>query len=121
MLTGGRILHHLMQRLPDRRNTVLLVGYQAAGTRGRALSEGAKTLRFHGEEVAVGAEVATLHGMSGHADADELLRWTGHLAAPRTVFLTHGEPDAAAALAARLREARKWNVVVPALHQSFTL
>lgn len=121
MMTGGRILHHLASRLPDPKNTILIVGYQAAGTRGRALCEGAPYLRFHGEEVPVKAEVAQIHGLSGHADADELLRWTGSLATPRTVFLTHGEPESADALAGRLRRERGWKTIVPELHQSFTL
>jgi metallo-beta-lactamase family protein len=121
MMTGGRILHHLSRLLPDPRNTVLITGFQAAGTRGRALCEGARYLRIHGRDVAVGAEVAELHGLSGHADADELLRWTGALSSPRTVFLTHGEPDAAEALAKRLGAERGWNTIVPALHQSFVL
>ena len=121
MLTGGRILHHLAQRAPDSRNTILMVGYQAEGTRGRALCDGAAYLRFHGEEVPVKAEVAELHGLSGHADMDELLRWTGPLAPPKTVFVNHGEPAAAANLAGRLKKERGWNTVVPVLHQSFTL
>lgn len=121
MITGGRILHHLMRRLPDPRNTVLLVGYQAVGTRGRALAEGATYLRFHGEQVEVRAEVATLHGLSGHSDAAELMRWTQTLDRPRMIFLTHGEPDAALALAEQFDKERGWKATIPALHQSFEI
>ena len=121
MLTGGRVLHHLAQRLPDPRNTILFVGYQAAGTRGRALSEGAPYIRLHGMEVEARAEVVVMHGLSGHADAPELLRWTSALQTPRDVFVTHGEPDAAAALAEILRRDKGWNTRVPALHESFEL
>jgi metallo-beta-lactamase family protein len=103
MLTGGRVLHHLARLLPNDRNLVLLVGYQAAGTRGRDLQEGAKSIRVHGRAVEARATIRTLHGLSGHADADGLVRWirsgAGH---PAGVFVTHGEPQAAAALAARV-------------------
>jgi metallo-beta-lactamase family protein len=103
MLTGGRVLHHLARLLPEERNLILLVGYQAEGTRGRLLLEGARTLKVHGRPVDVKARFVALHGLSGHADADELMRWvrSGGLK-PRAVFVTHGEPAAAAALARRL-------------------
>jgi metallo-beta-lactamase family protein len=103
MATGGRILHHLKQRLPDPRNTVLLVGYQAAGTRGWSLQNGAATLRIHGEDVPVKARVATLSGLSAHADEAELERWLATFPAPpRQTLLVHGEPAALAAAQARL-------------------
>ena len=75
MATGGRVLHHLRRRLPDARTTVLLVGYQATGTRGQLIQDGARSVRIFGEEVAVRAHVETVHGLSAHADADGLLRW----------------------------------------------
>ena len=75
MAGGGRILHHLKTRLPDHRNTVLLTGYQAIGTRGRTLQEGAKEVKIHGKMVAVRAAVETVHGLSAHADQNEILRW----------------------------------------------
>jgi metallo-beta-lactamase family protein len=104
MLTGGRILHHLKRLLPDPRNTIALVGYQAAGTRGRSLQDHAPFLRIHGEEVPARAAVADLCGFSGHADTGELLHWLGALPQmPKTIFLTHGEPEAAAALATTLQ------------------
>jgi metallo-beta-lactamase family protein len=105
MATGGRILHHLAYRLPDHRTTVLFSGHQAAGTRGRALQEGARTVRIHGREVVVRARIETLHGLSAHADRREILSWleaAGEL--PRRVFVVHGEPEASAELASRIGE-----------------
>jgi metallo-beta-lactamase family protein len=114
MLTGGRILHHLVRRLPDPKNLVALVGYQAAGTRGRMLQEGAKTLPILGEQVPVRAELADLGHLSGHGDRDELLRWMdGMPSAPKRVFVTHGEPAASAALAEAVHARRGWDVLVP--------
>jgi metallo-beta-lactamase family protein len=103
MLAGGRVLHHLRRLLPDSRNFVVLAGFQAEGTRGRALLDGAKFLRMHGQDVPVRAELVDVPGMSGHADADELLRWLRGLPAPpKRTFVVHGEPAAAATLAQRL-------------------
>jgi len=105
MLSGGRILHHLKWRLPDARNTVLFVGYQAKGTRGRALLEGARNLRIHGQDVPVRAEVARIDALSGHADQDELLRWLGGFEHPPSrIYLVHGEPPASLELARLIRE-----------------
>jgi len=112
MATGGRILHHLAHRLGDRRTTVLLVGYQAAGTRGRALRDGASTLRIHGADVPVRARVETLDGLSAHADRDEILRWLSAFeGAPRRTYLVHGEPQASAALAEAIRARLGWDGV----------
>jgi metallo-beta-lactamase family protein len=103
MATGGRVLHHLARRLPDERTTVMLVGYQAAGTRGWSLQNGARTLRIHGQDVPVRATVVSLSGFSAHGDKDEVARWLATLPAPpRRVFCVHGEPAALAATAARL-------------------
>lgn len=114
MVTGGRVLHHLRARLPDPRTTVLLVGYQAVGTRGRQLQEGARSVRIFGEEVPVRARVETIHGLSAHADADGLLRWLGTATRPpRQVFVVHGEPGASEALAARIRQELGWATAVP--------
>jgi metallo-beta-lactamase family protein len=122
MVTGGRVLHHLRRRLPDARTTVLLVGFQAPGTRGRLLQEGARALRLFGEDVPVRARVETIHGLSAHADADDLLRWLGTAAAaPRRVFVVHGEPDAAEALAARIRRELGWEAAVPAYRERLPL
>jgi len=116
MLTGGRILHHLKRLLPDARNTVALAGYQAAGTRGRDLQDHAATIRIHGEEVPVRAAVADLCGFSGHADTDEIVRWLDALKQPpKTIFLTHGEPEAAAALATTLQQRKGIATRIPRL------
>jgi metallo-beta-lactamase family protein len=118
MLTGGRILHHLKRLLPDRRHTVALVGYQAAGPRGRTLQEGKPTIRSHRQEVRVGAQVEDLCGFSGHADVEEIMRWLGrNRHAPRGVFLVHGEPRSSAALASRIRRDKGWKVRVPKLDE----
>jgi metallo-beta-lactamase family protein len=111
MATGGRILHHLKLRLPDRRTTVLLVGFQAAGTRGRTLQEGATEVRIHGHEIPVRARIDTIDGLSAHADQTELLRWLeGFERPPRHTYLVHGEPDASEALAAAIEERFHWEV-----------
>ena len=122
MLTGGRVLHHLERLAPDARNLIVLVGYQAEGTRGRALLDGAKTLKMHGRMVPVRSEFMTLAGLSAHADVDELMRWVGTAASPpKQVFVTHGEPEAAAALAGRIRQFNGAAVHVPKLHEWFDL
>ncbi|WP_417727723.1 MBL fold metallo-hydrolase [Roseovarius sp.] len=102
MLTGGRILHHLVRFGGDRRNTILLSGFQAGGTRGAALVEGARTLRMFGRDFPIEAEVVQLQSFSGHADADEILRWMAAGPAPRMTYLTHGEPTAADTLRQRV-------------------
>jgi metallo-beta-lactamase family protein len=114
MLSGGRILHHCRVRLPRPENTLLITGYQAEGTLGRALLEGAKSVRIHKGDVPVLAEVANLKGLSGHADATELIRWLAAVQQPpRRLFLTHGETDAAEALAARITRERGFPTAVP--------
>jgi len=122
MLSGGRILHHCRIRLPHPENTLLITGFQAAGTLGRALLDGATSVRIHKSEVPVLAEIRDLKGLSGHADAGEMLRWlSGVKASPRAVFVTHGEPDAAEALAARITRERGFATHVPAMGQAFEL
>jgi metallo-beta-lactamase family protein len=114
MATGGRVLHHLARGLPDERNTVLFVGFQAAGTRGRALIEGAKQVKMLGREVPVRARIEKLNEMSAHADADEIVRWLRTFPSPpRVTFLVHGEPPARAALRARIEKELGWTVRVP--------
>jgi metallo-beta-lactamase family protein len=109
MATGGRVLHHLKYRLPDHRNTVLLTGFQAQGTRGRALQEGARTLRIHGQDVEVRARVATVDGLSAHADQRELRRWlAGFRRPPSKTWVVHGEPRASAALADLIQRELGW-------------
>jgi metallo-beta-lactamase family protein len=113
MATGGRVLHHLRARLPDQRTTVLLPGFQAAGTRGRSLQEGARTLRMFGENVPVRAKVVTLDGLSAHADRNEILRWLrGFTRAPHRVHIVHGEPRAAESLAAAVHTELGWKTSV---------
>ncbi|HZR81206.1 MAG TPA: MBL fold metallo-hydrolase [Candidatus Binatia bacterium] len=113
MATGGRILHHLFRRLPDPSTTVLLVGYQAAGTRGRALQDGAPTVRIFGHEVPVRARVAKVDGFSAHADQSEILRWLGEIARPpRATWCVHGEPQSADTLAAAIRHRLGWDARV---------
>ena len=114
MATGGRVLHHLERRLPDPSTTILLVGFQAAGTRGWRLQNGAATVRMHGKDVPVRARVVSLPGFSAHGDRDEVGRWLdGASRPPRRTFCVHGEPGALAAQAARIAS-RGWEVHVPA-------
>jgi metallo-beta-lactamase family protein len=122
MLSGGRILHHCRVRLPQSENTLLITGYQAEGTMGRALLDGARVVHIHKNEVPVLAEVASLKGMSGHADAPEILRWlSGVKRAPRTIFVTHGETEAAEALAAKITRERGFPTHVPDLNETVEL
>jgi metallo-beta-lactamase family protein len=114
MATGGRVVHHLKAYAPDARNTILLVGFQAAGTRGAALAAGASAVKIHGAYVPVRAEVVRLDALSAHADRDGLLGWLGAMpGAPRRVFVTHGEPVAADALRLAIEERFGWDVLVP--------
>ncbi len=113
MATGGRVIHHLEARLPDDRTTVLLPGFQAAGTRGRALRDGAREIRIHGQAVPVRATVVALDGFSAHADRDEILRWlAGFRRPPRQVHVVHGEPQPADSLAATIRARFGWDASV---------
>jgi metallo-beta-lactamase family protein len=114
MATGGRVLHHLAAALPDPRNTVLLVGFQSEGTRGRQLLEGATEVRIHGMPVPVRARVAKLNQMSGHADRGEILRWLRTLPAPpQRLFLVHGEPAPMDALKATIQNELGWDAATP--------
>jgi metallo-beta-lactamase family protein len=113
MATGGRVLHHLRKHLPDERATVLVSGFQAAGTRGRKLVEGARTLRMFGEDVPVRARVVTLDGFSAHADRQDILRWLrGFIRPPRRLWVVHGEPAAAASLCDLVRDELGWPAAV---------
>ena len=114
MATGGRVVHHLAHQLPDPRNCVVLTGYQAVGTRGRDLLAGARQVKVHGRYVPVRAEVVDDKEFSVHADADELLEWLSRCdPAPRAVYVVHGEPEAAKALAQRVGDELGWCAVVP--------
>ena len=122
MCDGGRIRHHLRQRLSDPRTTVLFIGYQAAGTLGRRLLEGAPAVRMFGEEVAVRAKIARLDGFSAHADQTALLAWLrGSGQAPDQTYLVHGEPAASAALAKEISSAPGWRCQVAGHGQTVTL
>lgn len=114
MCTGGRILHHLKARLPDPRNAVLFVGYQAEGTRGRMLLDGAPEITIHGESVPARARIFQTSALSAHADQAELLRWLSAIqAAPRQLLLTHGEPHARETLRTLISDQRGWNLHLP--------
>lgn len=121
MMTGGRIIHHLKRRLSNPDTTIIIGGYQAVGTRGRALEDGAQTLRMHGQEIPVKAAIEKVPGLSGHADRSGLLRWLKDLPTPKQTFLTHGEPDSIDALAETLRDDRGWDVTGPELGQTVEL
>src|SRR6516225_3491198 len=113
MVTGGRVLHHLARRLGDARNCVILGGFQAEGTRGRALQEGAKSLSLFGQAVPVLAEIVEMGQLSAHAGKSELLRWlTGLQVPPKQVYLTHGEPAAAQSLQQAITEKFRWKTAV---------
>ncbi|HUF99846.1 MAG TPA: MBL fold metallo-hydrolase [Ilumatobacter sp.] len=114
MATGGRVLHHLARMLPDRRNTIIMVGFQAAGTRGRALADGLSEIKMFGTYERVRAEVVDIPGFSVHADHDELVRWLGSATTePDTTYLVHGEPGASAALHDAIEDTLDWKAVVP--------
>ena len=122
MATGGRVVHHLQAFAPDKRNTILLAGYQAGGTRGAALAGGARSLRIFGEEVPVRAEVAQLDNLSAHADAGEVIDWMKGLSrAPKRTFITHGEPDAADAMRQRIERTLGWDCHLPFYTENVTL
>ena len=122
MATGGRVLHHLAAALPDPRNTVLFVGYQAEGTRGRQLVDGAKDVRIHGHSIAVNATVTRIDSMSAHADRGEILRWLGTLgSAPRRLCLVHGEPAPMDALKGLIQERLSWTPHTPAHGETIEL
>jgi metallo-beta-lactamase family protein len=113
MVAGGRVLHHLAHRLPDGRNAVILAGFQAQGTRGRALQEGAKALRLFGQDVPVNAEIIQMSQLSAHAGRSELLRWMGGLPVPpKQTYLTHGEPAAAQSLQKAITAKYSWKASV---------
>lgn len=114
MATGGRVLHHLKHYAPDPRNTILFAGFQAGGTRGAAMVAGADQIKIHGRHVPVRARVRNLEMLSAHADAEEIMTWLkGFGNAPRTTFITHGEPAASEALRHRIEEELGWSCIVP--------
>ena len=122
MLTGGRVLHHAMRVLPDEKATIVFVGYQAAGTNGRRIQEGDREVRIMKEWIPVRCHVEKVEGFSAHADWKAVLRWLeGLQTTPKMVFTTHGEPDAARAMAEHIRERFGWHVAVPQYEQKIVL
>jgi metallo-beta-lactamase family protein len=122
MMTGGRILHHLYNRLKREQDTLLIAGFQAEGTRGRKLLNGDKTIRIFGEDVPVRCHIEYISSMSGHADKDELFRWMGNFTSPpKITFTTHGEGADLHAYADNIRKTLQWNVVVPKYLESVEL
>ena len=122
MGSGGRVVHHLENMLPHSEHAVILIGYQAEGTRGRALVEGAKSVKMHGKQVSVFAEIVQVEGLSVHADADEVCAWLStNKTAPIHTFVVHGEPASSAAMAEKINSKLGWNTVVPRLNQKFYL
>ena len=122
MATGGRVLHHLKYRLPDPRNTVIFVGYQGVGTRGQLIRDGARSIKIHGEEVPVRAQIRTLDAFSAHADSAEILRWLGKFKKPpKTTFVVHGEEESSRALAAEIEQKLGWKTHIPEHLEPYTL
>ena len=122
MAEGGRVLHHLKAALPNSRNTVMFVGYQAAGTRGRRLIEGEKTVKIHGDWVPVAARIERIDSMSAHADSTEIMRWLhGFIRAPGETFIVHGEVTAMQALAGTITKELGWKHRMPEHRESVEL
>lgn len=122
MMTGGRILHHLKAYLPDPRSTLVITGFQAAGTRGRSIIDGAKAIKIHGMPVAVNAQIEFIESLSAHGDYGDILRWLkGFTQPPKTTFLVHGESDSAMALKERIEKELRWKVTIPKYLEKFDL
>ena len=122
MATGGRVVHHLKAFAPDRRNTILFAGFQAGGTRGATIVGGATSVRIHGQDVPIRAEVASLDNLSAHADAMEIVQWMrGFSTVPQQTFITHGEPVAADAMRQRIERELRWSCRVPEYLESVSL
>jgi metallo-beta-lactamase family protein len=122
MATGGRVLHHLRYRLPDTRNTIVFVGYQGVGTRGQLLRDGARTIKIHGEDVPVRAQIRNIEAFSGHADYNEILHWLGKFRKPpKMTFVVHGEEASSKALAAGIEQKLGWKTYIPEYRESYEL
>jgi metallo-beta-lactamase family protein len=122
MMNGGRILHHALRLLPDENATVVFVGYQAAGTLGRRVADGEKQVKVLGQWIPVRCQIEKIGGFSAHADWKEVVRWLeGMPSAPKRVFVTHGEPESATAMAGHIRERFGWTIEVPQYGEKFEL
>lgn len=122
MATGGRVLHHLYNRITSEKNSVIFVGYQAEGTRGRRLVDGEPYINIYGQELEVKAHIHQIDGLSAHADQEELIDWAeGFTDKPKLAFVIHGEEKAAETLAARLKDELGWNPIIPQYLESFVL
>ncbi len=122
MASGGRVVHHLKAFAPKPNNTILFVGFQAAGTRGAAMLDGAESIKIHGEYVPIRADVELISNLSAHADYSEIIEWLGGIeAAPKMTFITHGEPVAADAMRHHIEEQLHWTVEVPEYLEKVTL
>lgn len=121
MATGGRVVHHLKRMLPDERNTILLVGYQAQGSRGRALEDGLPRIKIHGEWVDVRAHIAKIESFSVHADSAELLGWLAKCQPPKKIFIIHGEQEAQKIFREKIAATLRWNAIVPRINEKFDI
>jgi metallo-beta-lactamase family protein len=122
MMNGGRVLHHALRMLPDENATVVFVGYQAAGTLGRHVADGDNQVKVLGQWIPVRCKIEKVGGFSAHADWKEVIRWLeGMPSPPKKVFVTHGEPEAAQAMAARIRQRFAWPIEVPQYGERFEL
>lgn len=122
MMTGGRILHHLKAYLPDPNSTLVIVGYQAEGTRGRSLLDGAKAIKIHGMPVRVASKIEFIESLSAHADYEDIMRWLGGFKKPpKTTFLVHGEKEACGSLKQRIVDELGWKVEIPKYMQKYEL
>ncbi|RPH99762.1 MAG: MBL fold metallo-hydrolase [Calditrichaeota bacterium] len=122
MATGGRILHHLAERLPIKNNTVLFIGYQAVGTRGRTIQEGNPTVKIHGRDIPIHTHVESIEGASAHGDYNEIIAWLmGFNKAPEKVYIVHGDPESSLSLAGKIRDYFGWEVVIPKLFDRFEI
>src|SRR5262249_19465544 len=114
MATGGRVLHHLKHKIEDHRNTVLFIGFQSEGTKGRYLVDGAKEIKIHGKTYPVRARIEYMDALSCHADYEEVLQWLASLTSPpRQIFLTHGEESASLSMADKIKSRYNWDTSVP--------
>lgn len=122
MITGGRVLHHLKAFVTDKRNAIIFAGYQAEGTRGDRILKGEKMIKIHGQMIPIRASVHLLSNLSAHADYSEILTWLKHFKkAPKQVFITHGEPEAAESLKQKIKNQLGWNCIIPHYLQTMVL